>query len=183
MFSFRKRLLYPVHVEKRDPLFAQVMMEHYGGRDSEFSAAAQYLNHRLNMPNKYVRELLGMIAAEELSHMEMIGLAVSKLGCSVNYVNAQGAPWSKDYLDQCIDPIMMLGADIETEARSRELYQEHIKIADDPGIKRMLNFLAGREEVHQRLFEKAQKMIIKNAPQDPFAHLIYEYKMSLQVLE
>lgn len=183
MFSYRKRLLYPVTVERRDPLFAQEMQEHYGGRDAEFTAVSQYLNHRSNMSNRYVKELLGMIAAEEASHLEMIGLTISKLGGTPAYVNAQGVPWHMEYVDQGFDPVEMLQADIEAETRTHDLYSRHLQMTYDPGIKKLINFLAGREEVHRHLCQKAQKMIAKDASQDQFAHLIYEYKMSLQVLE
>ncbi|SPF49880.1 fragment of manganese-dependent catalase (part 1/2) [Candidatus Desulfosporosinus infrequens] len=37
MFNYRKRLFYPVHVERQDPIFAKVLLEHYAGRDSELS--------------------------------------------------------------------------------------------------------------------------------------------------
>ncbi len=39
VFSYRPRLLFPVRVEQPDPRFAQIMLEHYGGMDSEYSAA------------------------------------------------------------------------------------------------------------------------------------------------
>ena len=183
MFSYRKRLLYPVVVERRDPIFGQVLLEHYGGKDSEFSAASQYLNHRSNIHNRYVKELLGLIAAEEMSHMEMIAVAISKLGCSLNYVNSQGIPWNIGYVDQSLDPIVMMQADADAEIRARILYNQHFRMTNDPGLKKMIKFLAGREDVHQMLFQKTQKLMMQNAQPEQFAQLIYEYKMSLQVLE
>jgi len=87
--------------------------------DSEFSAATQYLNHRSNMPNHYIKELLGLIAAEEESHLEMIACAIKMLGgLPLSYVNSQGVPWNIDYVDQSLDPIAMLQADAEAEIRA-----------------------------------------------------------------
>lgn len=184
MFTYRKRLFYPVYVERPDPMFGQVLLEHYGGKDSEFSAATQYLNHRSNMANRYVRELLGMIAAEEMGHMEMIAVAINKLGgLPLSYVNSQGMPWSMGYVDQSLDPIAMLQADAEAEIRARALYNHHLAMTSDPGLKRMISFLGSREDVHKHLFQKAQLLFRQNANPEQFGQLIYEYKMSLQVLE
>jgi spore coat protein JC len=106
VFKFARGLLYPVEVSCPDPRFAQIMFEHYGGKDSEFSAATQYMNHRSNMDNPYVKELLGMIAAEEHSHMEMIAVSIRKLGGPpLGYVNSEGIPWNLEYVDQSIDPL------------------------------------------------------------------------------
>ena len=179
MFAFRKELLYPVHVERPDPQFGQIMLEHYGGKDSEFSAATQYLNHRSNMPNYYVKILLGLIAAEENSHMEMIAVAINKLGGPpLSYVNSQGVPWNVDYVDQSLDPIAMLQADAEAEIRARALYDQHLTMTNDPSLKQMISFLGSREDVHKHLFQKAQALILQRSNANQFKQLISEYKLS-----
>lgn len=182
MFTFSRRLFYPVQVEYPDPKFGQIMLEHYGGKDSEFSAATQYQNHRANMPNRYVSELLGLIAAEEKSHMEMIAVAIRKLGGPpLSYVNSQGTPWNITYVDQSLDPVTMLQADAEAEIRARILYNQHFTMTNDPGLKQMISFLGSREDVHKHLFQRAQALILQGAGVDQFSSLIYDYKASLQV--
>lgn len=184
MFGYRKRLFYPLNIEEPDPVFAQVLMEHYAGRDSEFSAAVQYLNHRSNMKNHHLRELLGLIAAEELGHMELIAACINKLGGQpVSYLNAQGSPWELAFIDQSSDPLSVLEANINLEDRSRTLYQKHMKRANDPGVQRTLAFLANREDVHKKLLQKALRNFKQVGGPEKFPELIYEYKMSLQVLE
>ncbi len=184
MFSYNKPLFYPVQVEFRDPVFGQTLLEHYGGRDSEYSAATQYLNHRSNMRNRYLRDLLGIIAAEEIGHMEMIAVAINKLGGPpLSYVNSQGIPWNICYVDQALDPMAMLQADVEAETRARLLYNHHFTMTDDPGLKKMISFLGNREDVHKFLFQKAQTLIRKGAPPEQFNELIIDYKMSLKTIE
>lgn len=184
MFNYRKRLFYPVHVERQDPIFAKVLLEHYAGRDSELSSVIQYLNHRSNMSNRYVRELLGLIAAEELGHMEIISVAINKLGGrSLTCANSEGAPWLINFIDQSVDPINMLQVDVQAETRASQLYRQHLEMTSDPNMKRMINFLIGREEVHKRLLQKALTLIRETGSQEEFNELIYDYKMSLQVLE
>lgn len=182
MYKFANGLLYPVEVTCPDPQFGQVMFEHYGGKDSEFSAATQYMNHKANMPNYYVQELLGMIAAEEHSHMEMVAVAIHKLGgAPLCYVNSQGVPWNLGYVDQSLEPVAMLQADAEAEIRAKQLYDLHFTMTNDPGLKKMISFLGSREDVHQHLFEKAQAMIMQGAPPEQFKGLITEYRMSFPV--
>jgi len=184
VFTYSKRLFYPANVRFRDPAFGQIMLEHYGGKDSEFSAATQYLNHRSNMRNRYVRDLLGLIAAEEMGHMEMIAVAINKLGGPpLSYVNSQGIPWNMSYVDQNLDPIAMLQADVEAEIRARMLYNQHFTMTNDPDLKKMISFLGSREDVHKHLFQRAQMLIQQAAPPDQFNELINEYKMSLPTFE
>lgn len=184
MFSYSKPLFYPVQVETRDPAFGQILLEHYGGKDSEYSAATQYLNHRSNMNNRYLRDLLGMIAAEEMGHMEMIAVAINKLGGPpLSYVNSQGVPWNICYVNQSLDPAAMLQADVEAEVRARILYNHHYQMTHDPGLKKMISFLGSREDVHKHLFQKARDLILKGAPPEQYSELILEYKMSLKASE
>lgn len=184
MYSYHRRLLYPVQVEYPDKKFANILLEHYGGKDSEFSAFAQYANHRLNMPNPFVRDLLGMIAAEELGHMEMVAVAINKLGGPPpSYVNSKGVPWQVNYIDQSNDVVQMLKADEDAEIRAKKLYSQHYAMTNDSYLKRMIQFLISREEVHQRLFNKAAMLIVQRASSEHFSALIHEYKMGLRVVE
>ncbi len=184
MFNFRKHLFYPIHVECQDPMFARVLLEHYAGRNSELSSSIQYLNHRSNIPNRYVRELLGLFAAEELGHMEIIAVAIMKLGGSpLTCINSQGAPWVINYIDQSVDWFTILQVNVQAETRAGQLYQQHLELTCDPNMKRMIKFLISREEVHKRLLQRAQILIRDNGSPEDFNELIYDYKMSLQVLE
>jgi len=174
VFNYHKRLFYPIHVERQDLAFAKVLIEHYAGIDSEFSSALQYFNQRSNISNRHVRELLGIIAAEELGHMELISVAIKKLGGSpLTFVNSKGTPWGINYIDQSLDVINMLQVDVQAESRVCRLYRKHLELTN----------LISRGEVHKRLLKKAQKLIRENGSPEEFNELIYDYKMSLQVLE
>ncbi|TGE33673.1 manganese catalase family protein [Desulfosporosinus sp. Sb-LF] len=184
MYNYRKRLFYPVHVKGPDPVFAKVLFEHYAGRNGELSSSLQYLNHYANFTNRYVRELLGLIAAEELGHMELISVAIIKLGGPpLTYANSQGAPWVVNYINQSADPIDILQVDVEAETRASHLYRQHLELTSDPNMKKMIGFLISREEVHKRLLQRAQTLIREFGSPEEFNRLIYDYKMSLQVLE
>ncbi|AET66404.1 Mn-containing catalase [Desulfosporosinus orientis DSM 765] len=183
MFNYHKRLFYPVHVERQDPAFAKVLLEHYAGKDSELSSALQYFNQRSNISNRPIRELLGIIAAEELGHMELISVAISKLGGLPLTLNNIQVPAEKLDLDKNLDVMTMLQMDIKAESRVGRLYRKHMELTNDVYMKKLLKFLIERGEVHKYLLKKAQKLIKKNGSQEEFNELIYDYKMSLQVLK
>ena len=56
-------------------------------------------------------------------------------------------------------------------------------MTNDPGLKKMISFLGGREDVHKHLFQRAQLLIQHSAPPDQFNELIIAYKLSLQTFE
>lgn len=183
VFIYHKRLFYPIHVERQDLTFANILREHYTGINSELTSALQYFNQRSNISNRHVRELLGIIAAEELGHMELIAVAINKLGGPpLTLGNAQGAPWGNP-IDQSLEVIDMLQVDIQAETKGIRLYQKHLEMTNDLNMKKMITFLISREEVHKRLLKKAQKLIRENGSPEAFNELIYDYKVSLQVLK
>lgn len=184
VYSYRKRFFYPIHVERPDPEFARQLLEHYGGRDGELTQITQYLNHQANINHRFLRELLGLIIAEELAHLETLTALIAKLGGDpVRYQNSLGEKWTIYSVDQCTEPLEILKADIELEIRSRVLYEKHMSLTSDPGVKRLLGFLARREGIHQSLLNRSRKILIEGKAPEQFTEIIYDYKMSLQVLE
>ena len=67
MFSYLKRLEYPINIKKRNLKLAKSILTQYGGPYGELSAALQYLNQRFNMPDDRGRALLTDIGTEELT--------------------------------------------------------------------------------------------------------------------
>lgn len=178
MFYYRKRLIYPVHVEGPDPILVKELREDY---ERELISCIQYLNHRAYIANRFVRELLGLIAAEELGHMEIISVAISKLGGPpLIFDNLR---WGINNIDQTLDASSVLKINIEAEARASQRYLQHMELTSDPHMRRLNKFLSNREEVHKRLLQKAQMLIREIGSTEEFNELIYDYKISLQILE
>ncbi len=184
MYSYRKRYFYPIHVDGPNPDLAQMLLEHYGGKDGEMTQVAQYLNHQVNIDNRYLRELLGLITAEELAHLETLGAMIIKLGGDLHRLhNAQGNLWSMSYVNPFTDVERLLKANAALEKRSRLLYEKHASLTDDQGVKRLLTFLARRDGIHQKLLYRCHKVMSEDGQTDRYMEIIYDYKMSLQVLE
>lgn len=184
MFSYQKRLLFPVYVEHPDEKFASVLLEHCDGKDGEFIAFSRYLRQRLQMPNPYVKDLLGMIAAEELGHLEMIGVAVKKLGYRESPACRSEQKPEPAGLNGTENGVLeMLKTNEEAEERAKKNYQKALGLTRDDNLKRMIQFLINREDVHQRLVKKAGILVAQAASNEQFSTLIHEYKMSLRVMK
>ena len=79
MWSYDKRLQYPVNIKNPDPQTAKIVITQLGGPDGEIGAAMRYLNQRYAMPYKEGKAILTDIGTEELAHQEMIAAIVYQL--------------------------------------------------------------------------------------------------------
>ena len=72
MWSYEKKLQYPVNIKNPNPKYAQIIMEQYGGPDGEASAALRYLTQRYGQPYNEVKGMLTDIGREasEMFHSE-----------------------------------------------------------------------------------------------------------------
>jgi Mn-containing catalase len=86
MFHHVKELQFNARVSQPDPRFARLLLEQFGGGNGELKAAMQYFTQafvcRRSYPDKY--DLLMDIAAEEFSHLEIVGATITMLLAGVN---------------------------------------------------------------------------------------------------
>lgn len=69
MWTYEKKLQYPVKIKNPNPRMAQIICSQIGGSDSELAAALRYLNQRYAMPTDEIKGLLTDIGTEELAHL------------------------------------------------------------------------------------------------------------------
>lgn len=86
MFYHVKELQFNARVSQPDPRFARLLLEQFGGGNGELKAAMQYFVQAFNCkqpyPDKY--DMLMDIAAEEFSHLEIVGATITMLLKGVN---------------------------------------------------------------------------------------------------
>ena len=58
MFSYEKKLQYPVNIKNPNPKLAQIIISQYGGPDGELGASLRYLSQRFAMPYPELKGLL-----------------------------------------------------------------------------------------------------------------------------
>ena len=79
MFSYEKRLQFPVNIKNPNAMLAQAIISQYGGPDGEMGASMRYLSQRYAAPYREVASILTDIGTEELGHLEMVATIVHQL--------------------------------------------------------------------------------------------------------
>lgn len=64
MFSYEKKLQYPVHITNPNPKLASIIISQYGGPDGELGASLRYLSQRFSMPWAQAKATLTDIGTE-----------------------------------------------------------------------------------------------------------------------
>ncbi len=178
MWSYDKRLQFPVKIKNPNPQTAKIVISQLGGPDGELGASMRYLNQRYAMPYKECKGILTDIGTEELAHMEMISAIVYQLtrnltpeqikegGFDAYFVDhttgiypqsASGVPWSAATFQSKGDPITDLFEDMAAEQKARTTYDNLLRLIDDPDVREPLKFLREREVVHFQRFGEANR--------------------------
>ena len=176
MFKHDKALLREVKVERPNPQYAVLMQEQLGGGNGELKAAMQYLSQSFRIKDPEIKDLFLDIAAEELSHMEMVAQTINLLNghdvnnkevdngeiqthvqCSLSpvLINSSGAPWTADYVTVTGDLVADLLSNIASEQRAKVVYEYLYRQIEDKYVRETIDFLLNREEAHNALFREA----------------------------
>ena len=176
MFKHDKALLREVQVERPNPQYAVLMQEQLGGGNGELKAAMQYLSQSFRIKDPEIKDLFLDIAAEELSHMEMVAQTINLLnghdlnnkevdngeiqthvqcGLSPVLINSSGAPWTADYVTVTGDLVADLLSNIASEQRAKVVYEYLYRQIEDKYVRETIDFLLNREEAHNALFRDA----------------------------
>ena len=149
MFKHEKMYLQPVEVERPNPQYAALLQEQLGGGNGELKAAMQYMAQSFRVKDPEIKDLFMDIAAEELSHMEMIAQTISLLnghdvdagsvaageiqthvllGLNPGLINASGYSWTGDYVTVTGDLCADLLSNIASEQRAKAVSYTHLTL-------------------------------------------------------
>ena len=180
MWTYERRLEYPVKICKPDPNAAQVIISQLGGPNGELGASRRYLNQRYTMTDRNVAGCLTDIGTEELAHMEIVCAIIHQLtrnlspeelkksGFDKYYVDhtlalwpqaASGAPWTATYFQSKGDPITDIHEDMAAEQKARTTYDNILRLVKDPEVCEPIRFLREREIVHYQRFGESLRII------------------------
>ena len=179
MWTYEKKLQYPVKITRSNPKLAQIIITQYGGPDGELGASLRYLSQRFAMPWAELKGLLTDIGTEELGHLEMIGAIVYQLTRNLSVeeiekagfdkyfvdhttgvypVAASGAPFTAAYLQSKGDVLTDLHENLAAEQKARTTYDNILRFTDDPDVADAIKFLRAREVVHYQRFGEGLRL-------------------------
>ena len=180
MFMFEKKLIYPVKIKNPNPALAKFIISQYGGPNGELAASLRYLSQRFSMPTPETKAILNDIGTEELSHLEMVGAIVHQLtkgidsdivkksgfgdyfmnhSTGVYPANSTGVPFDANSIAVTGDVVADLTEDLAAEQKARLVYDNILRLADDPDVRDPIKFLRAREVVHFQRFGEALRLI------------------------
>lgn len=180
MWTYEKKLQYPVKIKNTNPALAKFIISQYGGPDGEIGASLRYLSQRYAMPNRKVAAILTDVGNEELGHFEMVAAIVHQLTRDMTIDQIKAAGMEAYFVDHtagvyaqaaagfpfdalCFavkgDPITDLTEDLAAEQKARTTYDNIIRMVDDPDVLDPIRFLREREIVHFQRFGEALRMV------------------------
>lgn len=198
MWTYEKKLQYPVNIKNPNPAMAKFIITQFGGPDGELAASQRYLSQRYSMPFKQCIATLSDIGTEELAHMEMICAIVHQLtrnmtieqikesGFDTYFVDhtaglypqaAAGFPFDALCFQSKGDAITDLVEDMAAEQKARTTYDNILRMVDDPDVIDPIRFLREREVVHFQRFGEALRVVQDNLNSKNFYAINPEFDM------
>ena len=99
MWTYEKKLQYPVKIKNPNPKLAQVIISQLGGADGELAASMRYLHQRYGSPYKEVTGILTDVGTEELAHLEIIAAILYQLTRNLSPDQIAGTPFATYFVD------------------------------------------------------------------------------------
>jgi spore coat protein JC len=176
MWTYEKKLQYPVNIKTPNPALASAIISQVGGPDGELGASMRYLHQRYSMPHGDVVGLLTDVGSEELGHLEMVAAIIHQLTRNLREEQIVGTPFAAYFVDHTTgvypvaasgvpndmkyiavkgDPIADLNEDLAAEQKARVTYDNILRLTDDPDVRDPIKFLREREIVHYQRFADA----------------------------
>lgn len=180
MWTYEKRLQFPVNIKTACPKTARLIISQFGGPDGELAASMRYLSQRYSMPCRKISGLLTDIGTEELAHLEIICSIIFQLTRNMKPEDARTAGFDAYYIDHTAalwpqsaggvpfnacefqskgDAITDLTEDLSAEQKARTTYDNLLRVITDPDVKAPLRFLRAREIVHFQRFGEALEQL------------------------
>jgi len=200
MWTYDKKLQYPVKIKNPNPAMAKYIISQYGGPDGEIGASLRYLSQRYTMPYKEAIGVLNDVGTEELAHLEMVSAIVHQLtrnmtikqikeaGLETYFVDhtagvyaqsAGGVPFDALCFASKGDAITDLVEDMAAEQKARTTYDNILRMVDDPDVMDPIKFLREREIVHFQRFGEALRIVQDNLNSKNFYAINPEFDMTM----
>ncbi len=180
MWTYDRKLQYPINIKNPNPAMAKFIISQYGGPDGEIGASLRYLSQRYSMPYPEVAAVLTDIGTEEIGHFEMVAAIVHQLTRDMTIEQIKEAGFEDYFVDHtagiyaqaaagfpfdalCFaskgDAITDLTEDLAAEQKARTTYDNILRLVDDPDVIEPIRFLRAREVVHFQRFGEALRIV------------------------
>lgn len=183
MWTYEKKLEYPINIKNPNPAIAKFIISQVGGPDGELGASQRYLSQRYSMPFDEAIATLTDVGTEELAHLEMVSTIIHQLTRNMTIEQIKDAGFETYFVDHtagvypqaaagfpfdalCFaskgDAITDLVEDMAAEQKARTTYDNILRMVDDPDVIDPIRYLREREIVHFQRFGEALRVVQDN---------------------
>ncbi len=198
MWTYEKRLEYPVNIKNPNPAMAKFIISQVGGPDGELAASQRYLSQRYSMPYNQAKATLTDVGTEELAHLEMVSAIIHQLTRNMSVEDVKAAGMEAYFVDHTAgvypqaaagfpfdalsfaskgDAITDLVEDMAAEQKARTTYDNILRMVDDPDVIDPIKYLREREIVHFQRFGETLRIVQDNLDSRNFYAINPEFDM------
>ncbi|MFQ8602213.1 MAG: manganese catalase family protein [Anaerovoracaceae bacterium] len=202
MWTYEKRLEYPVNIKNPNPAMAKFIISQVGGPDGELAASQRYLSQRYSMPYNQAKATLTDVGTEELAHLEMVSAIIHQLTRNMSVEDVKAAGMEAYFVDHTAgvypqaaagfpfdalsfaskgDAITDLVEDMAAEQKARTTYDNILRMVDDPDVIDPIKYLREREIVHFQRFGETLRIVQDNLDSRNFYAINPEFDMTRRV--
>ncbi|MFQ7473840.1 MAG: manganese catalase family protein [Anaerovoracaceae bacterium] len=202
MWTYEKRLEYPVNIKNPNPAMAKFIISQVGGPDGELAASQRYLSQRYSMPYNQAKATLTDVGTEELAHLEMVSAIIHQLTRNMSVEDVKAAGMEAYFVDHTAgvypqaaagfpfdalsfaskgDAITDLVEDMAAEQKARTTYDNILRMVDDPDVIDPIKYLREREIVHFQRFGETLRIVQDNLDSRNFYAINPEFDMTGRV--
>lgn len=136
--------------------YVNMLMPGINSCTSEMTAITTYLYQHWNLNQNYqeMAEVIFRIAKVEMTHMDMLGKMVVKLGGCPGFAENNCSFWNGLAVDYSLDIETALKNNIASEEGAVNFYMKNAMMIRDPHIKNLLERIAKDERVHIGIFKQ-----------------------------
>ena len=155
-FKVRSDGAYPeIENASNCPRTVDVLSELAFSREGELTGILTYIYQSTitNKTSSDIAKVLEEIAVVEMTHLDMLMLAICDFGGNPKYKDAMGVPFSSNYINYQGKLKDMLQENIANETEAIENYKRAIKLVENESLKKLFARIILDEECHLRIFK------------------------------
>lgn len=159
-YKCKVKLSYPKpKVECQNIEYGNILLQDYAGAVSELTAINLYVYQHIISEKRFkdYSELIMAISIVEMKHLELLGETIKLLGVKPVFTSSfapNGQLWTADYVNFSDYLLEMLIADMESEKKAIENYEDHACLIKDEHVRKLLYRIILDEKLHLKLFHE-----------------------------
>jgi bacterioferritin len=144
---------YPeVKIEKKNKKYAELILDDYASRGSEFTAVTDYIYAHALTENDEIAEIFLGIAIVEMNHLDMLADVIIGFGGNPKFYNGDKDFWKGQYTHYENSTKERIERAIESEKGAIKQYEDHIREIRQNDVKRLLERIIQDEKLHIKIF-------------------------------